>query len=327
MKLRYFAAVSISADMGAARPLKVTGAAMLRGWRPARFYRKDTTMTAGHRADGQRIDAAPCRAEARQPAEPESVAAALRADNEVLRAQLALRDHALDATPSFFVITRQEQPAPTIVYCNKIVADTHGYTREELIGKPITLLTQWVGNNPHNFADVQAALHAGRTAQFEEEVIRPDGSRFWLGVSIRPLFDGAGRLTHAVAVGADITAKRIEMRKKQELQDKLVAEMKERERMVIELQLAQKLESVGRLAAGIAHEINTPIQYVGDSVYFLRSAFEDLDKLFEGMTGAAAMLPDGAQRTAHQRELAELEKETRLGVSARRGAESVHPDI
>jgi two-component system, NtrC family, sensor kinase len=44
----------------------------------------------------------------------------------------------------------------------------------------------------------------------------------------------------------------------------------------IELGLAQKLEAVGRLAAGIAHEINTPIQYISDSVHFLRSAFGDL---------------------------------------------------
>jgi len=44
----------------------------------------------------------------------------------------------------------------------------------------------------------------------------------------------------------------------------------------IELVLAQKLEAVGRLAAGIAHEINTPIQYISDSVHFLRSAFGDL---------------------------------------------------
>ncbi|HMH87408.1 MAG TPA: ATP-binding protein, partial [Steroidobacteraceae bacterium] len=230
----------------------------------------------------------------------------LRGENASLRAQLALRDHALDATPSFFIVTRLESPAPIIVYCNKIVADQHGIAREELIGKPITLLTQWVGHNADYLAEVQAALRAGRTFHYEDEVTRPDGSTFWLGVSIRPLFDGTGRLTHSVAVGADITAKRGEKLKKQELQDKLVAEMEERERMVIELQLAQKLESVGRLAAGIAHEINTPIQYVGDSLYFLRSAFDDLDKLFDGSRKAFARLPESAEGSAYQLEMAQL---------------------
>jgi PAS domain S-box-containing protein len=265
-------------------------------------------MSAGQRADGQRIDAMPREGQTRRLAEQEPAEIALRAENEALRAQLALRDHALDGTPSFFVITRQEQPVPIIVYCNKIVADTHGYTREELIGKPITMLTQWIRHDPTFMAEVQAALSAGRTVQFEDEVTRPDGSTFWLGVSIRPLYDSAGRFTHSVTVGADITAKRIETHKKQELQDKLLTEMKERERIGIELQLAQKLESVGRLAAGIAHEINTPIQYVGDSVHFLRSAFEDFDRLFDSMNRAAAMLPEGAPREAYKHEIAELEK-------------------
>ena len=50
----------------------------------------------------------------------------------------------------------------------------------------------------------------------------------------------------------------------------------EHERLQLELSLAQKLESVGRLAAGVAHEINTPVQFVSDSVNFLRDAAKDL---------------------------------------------------
>jgi PAS domain S-box-containing protein len=262
-------------------------------------------MTAGQQPDTQGNHAKHRDAPARSLSGSDSEIAALRAENEALRAQLSLRDHALDGTPSFFVITRQESPAPIIVYCNKVVAEQHGYPRDELIGKPITYLTQWMGRNPRYLEDVEVALRAGRTFQYENEVTRRDGSTFWLGVSIRPLYDAAGRLTHSVAVGADITAKRIETRKKQELQDKLVAEMQERERMVIELQLAQKLESVGRLAAGIAHEINTPIQYVGDSVHFLRSAFDDLDKLFECTNQAMALLPDSPERSAYELEVAQ----------------------
>jgi PAS domain S-box-containing protein len=42
---------------------------------------------------------------------------------------------------------------------------------------------------------------------------------------------------------------------------------------------SRKLESVGQLAAGIAHEINTPIQFVGDNVHFIRNSFQDISSL------------------------------------------------
>jgi signal transduction histidine kinase len=65
--------------------------------------------------------------------------------------------------------------------------------------------------------------------------------------------------------------------------EKLRCQNEERGRMEVELRLAHKLEAVGQLAAGIAHELNTPIQFLADSVHFLQSSSEDVGGLVESL--------------------------------------------
>jgi PAS domain S-box-containing protein len=72
-------------------------------------------------------------------------------------------------------------------------------------------------------------------------------------------------------------------------------------KLEFELNQAQKLESVGRLASGVAHEINTPIQFVSDSVHFVREAIGDLTDLVAKYRSVTQSIAQGA----HWREVAE----------------------
>ena len=91
-------------------------------------------------------------------------------------------------------------------------------------------------------------------------------------------------------------------------------EMIQRSQMEVELRQAQKLESVGRLASGIAHEINTPVQFVSDSCTFLETATVDLIAVISAHRGALAELERGATgATAASEQMRTVEADRDLG--------------
>ena len=88
-----------------------------------------------------------------------------------------------------------------------------------------------------------------------------------------------GKASHFIGIATDITQSVEDARIKREMQARIDSQERERERLTLELRLAQKLEALGRLAAGVAHEINTPIQYISDNVAFMRDSLDDLAKV------------------------------------------------
>lgn len=80
----------------------------------------------------------------------------------------------------------------------------------------------------------------------------------------------------------------------------------------VQLLQAQKLESVGQLAAGIAHEINTPIQFIGDNMRFLRDTLGELQPILEGAKRLQNMVAAGTTDQGTLKTFAEETKKVDL---------------
>jgi PAS domain S-box-containing protein len=131
---------------------------------------------------------------------------------------------------------------------------------------------------------------SGGTLVTRYPIAHADGGVRWVMDEGHPVRDDDGRVVRVDGTLSDITA--------------LVALERERERIEQELRLTQRLDSIGQLASGIAHEINTPVQFVGDSITFVGDAWGDADALIARLEALA--LEDATdERRAHVRDAAE----------------------
>jgi PAS domain S-box-containing protein len=88
----------------------------------------------------------------------------------------------------------------------------------------------------------------------------------------------------------------------------LMIDVTETRRMVRELAQGQKLESVGRIAAGVAHEINTSVQFISDSVRFVRHALRDVPHALADYRALAAGVLSGKDVAPAARKAAETDE-------------------
>ena len=190
------------------------------------------------------------------------------------KAEAAL-DHLAAIVESCDVAIISVELTGVILSWNAAAERMYGYSWAEVKGRPVSIF--WPPERLQELAGILETLAAGQRIQHAETLrVRKDGGTFPVLTTYSPIRDRTGRVVAACSLSVDIT-----------------------ERKLLERQLAQaqKLESIGQLASGIAHEINTPIQYVGDNIRFLKDSFARLEPLFDGyerlLASVRAAWPDG----------------------------------
>lgn len=122
-------------------------------------------------------------------------------------AQLApVLERAVVAAGLSFTITDPRQPDDPLVFVNPAFERTTGYTREEVEGRNCRFL-QGPDTDPADLERVRQALQEREHATVTLLNYRKDGTAFWNELSLSPVHDAAGELTHFVGIQADVTAR------------------------------------------------------------------------------------------------------------------------
>src|SRR5208337_245651 len=168
-----------------------------------------------------------------------------------------------------------EQAAETIVitdaaavieYVNPAFETVTGYAREEVVGRNPRILKS--GDQDAAFyASLWQTISSGKTWTGHFVNRKKDGTRYTENATISPVHDSAGTIVKYVAVKHDVTRER-------QLED--------------QLRQAQKLESVGRLTGGVAHDFNNILQAITGYCELLKTGQTDENKQYvEEITKAA----------------------------------------
>ncbi|MEM8648242.1 MAG: ATP-binding protein, partial [Pseudomonadota bacterium] len=149
---------------------------------------------------------------------------------------------AVDQSPATIIITDTNH---TIEYVNRKFTDLTGYSSSEVMGRTPAFL-QSGDQPPEIYADLRQRLAQGEEWIGTFQNKKKSQDTYWARTAILPLRDDEGQITHYIGLGEDITERR-----------------KAREQMY----RAQKMEAVGLLASGVAHDFNNVLTTILGNVF------------------------------------------------------------
>jgi two-component system cell cycle sensor histidine kinase/response regulator CckA len=146
-----------------------------------------------------------------------------------------------------------------VLYANARIEEVFGYTLDELVGR-IAYEVLHPGEEADRIRSALERRMQGVSDTYEMQIRRKDGKRIWLRVIGTPLRDAAGTIVGTVGAIADVT---------------------ERRQLEEQLRQSQKMDAIGRLAGGVAHDFNNVLMAIKSNAHFLLADLPEDDPLRE----------------------------------------------
>ncbi|MDH5722641.1 MAG: PAS domain S-box protein, partial [Alphaproteobacteria bacterium] len=186
------------------------------------------------------------------------------------------------------IITNADlENGPEVVYVNEAFTKISGFEADEIIGKTPRIL-QGDDTDRETLGRLKSTLQKGKPFKGELKNYTKDGDPYWLDISIMPIFDKQGVLTHFTAIERNITGRK--NFEKELLKEKEIAEneIKERQRVEIQMQeYADKLELIRFDALEAQRRAEAANQAKSE---FLANMSHELRTPMNGISGLAEML-------------------------------------
>jgi len=154
----------------------------------------------------------------------------------------------VDNSPVIIITTDLEG---RVVSFNPGAEEALGYRREQIIGRPASLFYRVADERE---ALVRRVVAEGAVRDHETTLIRRDGVGVPVSLTLAQLKDAEGRMIGTVGMSKDIS---------------------QRKALVQQVMQSERLAAVGRLAAGVAHEINNPLAVIGEVAGYLQDLLEE----------------------------------------------------
>lgn len=173
--------------------------------------------------------------------------------------ELRIRDRAIQSATEGIVIADATRDGHPIIFVNEAFQQMSGYSFDDAIGQGCELLC---GSDPHDETLISLKESMAQKIDFQHTVqcSRKDGSRFWNELSVSPVRDNDGRMTHIVAVMEDVSDQR--NAQKQLLQ-------------------SERLAAIGQMVTGLAHESRNALQRARACLDLLSLDLEEQEEQLE----------------------------------------------